>query len=387
MKQLSYPTLYSKAVNGKLIYWQLRIVINDSNTIIYKDHGYIGGTSIIHTETRPLTLSNIDKVSTIGIKLITDKKNKGYRSLADLKISATSNYISELDKQLTVDKFDINDVAKPMKAQPFKVGAMTYPCLGQPKINGARANIRSTKISMGLFGTETKVNISTKEGHEYPVEHIIKAMSLIYKDADLDETVVFDGELYVHGYKSPAIVGASKNPKNPLHPRLEFRVFDLAIPVLDQSERIAYLKEICDKYNRYSCINMVDTVVINSDDEAIEYASDMIAKGYEGAILRDMYAPYYFGGRRKNMLKIKKFEVSEFLVLDVIPWEKDLSKGLFVLKNDTNMESFECTPIGTDDERKMYLKNKYNYIGKKVKVKFYERTIKGLPFHANVILD
>ena len=42
--------------------------------------------------------------------------------------------------------------------------------------------------------------------------------------------MVFDGEIYIRGEKVTSIGGAARNPRNPIHEKLQFVNFDLSIP-------------------------------------------------------------------------------------------------------------------------------------------------------------
>jgi hypothetical protein len=85
------------------------------------------------------------------------------------------------------------------------------------------------------------------------------------------------------------------------------------------------------------------------------------------------------------MRKYKKFDDAEFLIVDVIPYEKDPYLAKIICRNDINDLMFETIPIGNKEIRHNYLVNKEKYIGKLATVKFYERSIYGLPFHSNLI--
>ena len=369
------------------MFWGVEVSIDNSKVTIIKKHGFFNNLLldkyITHKEIRFITgYNNINKYITTLYNL---KRNKGYRSLSDLSIpldTPLEELTKILDDKLVIDKFDKNDLSKPMKAKPFKTGVMSYPAIVQPKINGVRCTVRAFITSGGLFEDKIEIKLISKEGIEYNVPHVIKNFEQIYKKISHD--VVFDGELYIHGVPAPTISGASKNINNSQNKKLKFIIFDLCDPMLDQQERLDYIHLLVKDSPLYH-IEVLKQFIVNSDEEALNYADEFIEEGYEGTILRDSTSPYYFGGRRNNMLKIKKYFISEFVVLDVEAWEKDKTKALFVLQNDINNETFKCTPKGTNFERESMLLTKGKYIGTKVKVKFYERTKNGIPFHANVL--
>jgi hypothetical protein len=82
------------------------------------------------------------------------------------------------------------------------------------------------------------------------------------------------------------------------------------------------------------------------------------------------------------MVKFKDRESSEFLITNIIDSDKNPGIPIFVCKNDINDENFEVVIEGTLDERRQYFTNREQHIGKYITVEYYERTKKGVPFHA-----
>jgi len=380
MKKIESDWLYSKTFNDKIRCW--RVVVSEVNNITHvtKFYSYIDGKLSTSVEVIN-SVFNINNATTIVYRLTELKRNAGYRNLTELKINTDLPLEPQLKAILKANKFDKNDIAKPMKAQPFVKNAMLYPCFLQPKLNGVRCVISVIEVSNGLFGTERKVSITSKDGITYNVPHIEREASVLLKDFEYS----IDGELYHHSSPAPTIAGASKNVNNPVNSKLEFICFDLAIPDTPQDERLVLLKDLFDANPNMKHIKMIETIIVESDDATIEKSMEFIDKGFEGGIIRDLTSPYYFGGRRKNMMKIKKFIIGEFQIIDVIPFRKNPALGLFVCMNDINREVFESTPIGNNEQREEYLTNKFNYIGRTAIIKYYERTINGIPFHNNTI--
>ena len=129
---------------------------------------------------------------------------------------------------------------------------------------------------------------------------------------------------------------------------------------------------------------IISKTKVNNDDEFIEFTEAMIDCHYEGGILRNRKAPYYFGGRRNNMLKLKKATVDSFIIVDIVPYKKDPTLGLAVLRNDITGDTFECNMNCPMRKKREILNNRADYIGRKVQVRYFERTINEIPFHANV---
>lgn len=384
MRKVVKEPLYSLTWNDNIMVWELTAEVYEDKMYIFKSHGYINSSKVTNSEVN--YISNQNEVNKILDKLIVDKKNKGYRSLSDFSVPSDINVEVFLRSNLSKNKFDKNDVAKPMKAKPFKVGEVTYPAFVQPKLNGVRCVVSKIEKSEGLFGTSVDVSLKSREGIEYDVPNIKQAFRELFINSKISDDIFIDGEIYCQGQHVSMIAGAARNVANPINKLLYFIPFDLAIPDLNQEERLSYLYKIMaylDKEETF--IVPINTTLITSDEHFIEFTEECILAGYEGGILRDMYAPYYFGGRRNNMHKLKKFKVDKFLILDVVPFDKNPELGMFVCKNDVNNEIFNCTPIGDNDYRRDILINKFHYINRYAEIKYYERTKNLIPFHANVL--
>ena len=121
---------------------------------------------------------------------------------------------------------------------------------------------------------------------------------------------------------------------------------------------------------------------------AIGLRDKYISLGFEGLVIREKNSEYQFGGRRNNsMLKFKKKLDGLFTILDIVSEGiKRANLGKFVLKNDINEETFECTYNAPHSVQEEILINKEKYIGKNVLVEFRERAgVKQVPFHAKAI--
>ncbi len=383
-----YNVLFSKSYNGALNIWYA--YINNHNQIV-RTYGKLLSNLVTKTQLQNPYITYTPHQ--ILDKLTKDKRNSGYKSIDELnidinKISTDNELISLLNTYLNPDKFDISNTLKPMKAKKFELDLMTYPAFAQPKINGVRCRVAVVSKDEGLFGTYWNISLMSREGIEYNVPNIEKEFKELYNQISGTTLEVFiDGEIYIKDTHVTNIAGAAKNIKNELNSSLCFIIFDIAIPNVPQYERIEMLETFKDiiKSNNFNYISVLETVVVQGDDEFISHTNLWIDEGFEGGILRDYNAPYYFGGRRNNMLKLKRSKSSIFTIVDIVPISTDNTIGIFVCKNDIDDNVFNCNPMGTMQERRELLINKNNFIGKRATVKFYERTSTGLPFHANLI--
>lgn len=385
---------------------EISLIPNVNNSIIKTSYGIFGGKQIHNSKQG----TNKEYES-----IINRHRKEGYKSNIDLGLYIENMDIDTINELLPKYNTDENNYSKPMKCQPFIPNKFTYPALGQPKINGVRATVRWAYKNDGLF-SDWGVLIKSNEGIIYNIKHIenafVKVFSKNTKGSIPTTDVIFDGEIYCYGEHVTSISGAARNPNNPIHTKLQFHCFDLAIPDISQKERIdikdtlfsklpidevfnqEYIDDHLLNHLKSAKIVNVKTHIVLNDDESDKLRTLCLDKGYEGCVIRDMDATYKFGSRPKTMMKLKRFKYGSFLVKDVVSFgmntnlTNDVGKGIkFVLKNDTTDELFECNPIGTLSRKLEWLKDKKELIGTFVKVKYGERTITNLPFHANVIIE
>lgn len=386
----------------------------------------------------------------LAIKLYTDKFNDGYRSIsrkqaesnATLSSFPIGNFEFILDETLSnlfkdtyfhhsiiADKpsiaskfiscnipkttYDKNNLVKPMKAKPFEFNRMVYPAIAQPKLNGVRCSVHysqaENKERSLFFVPKSIVKLISREGIIYNVPNIEKELLTLFEKGTLDKNVVYDGEIYLPGAPVATIAGAARNINNETNKNLLFIIFDICDDVIPQDARTLYIESLFinkftlqlneDYYNEVvnnrsnftnegkPYIYVLTSDIVRTDAAFTDFAMSCIDFKFEGGIIRDMNSLYQFGAKRYNMMKLKKPSFTECIILDVVPLRKDSSQGMFLLKNDTNNDTFECNINATFDVRRSILLSKSVWIGKKVTVRFFERTKNDTPFHANVILD
>jgi DNA ligase-1 len=117
-----------------------------------------------------------------------------------------------------------------------------------------------------------------------------------------------------------------------------------------------------------------------SSEATIEEMHDsLVAQGYEGAIIRLVNGLYRFGYRSDTLLKFKRFQDEEFLV---VAW--GVGKGKFenvpIFRCQTaDGKEFDVAPEGTEEERQEMLGNAHNIVGKLLTVRFFNWTDDGVP--------
>lgn len=408
-KELTDKYLFKRDINGKVIYWTADIYSATEGYLIRSFYGQIHSrftSDAAKSISEPIQSVNVGKSNETTqqeqaySRLLSEYKDhlkKGYKSY-DIVLSHTVD-VDYIDNIVDKTNTGIDSVAQPMKFKSFELCKCKYPMIGQPKYNGVRC-IVSKSNSNSLFDP-FPTSFLSKELVQYHAEHLNESVhTIINKLESIFPSVVLDGELYIPCQPPTSIAGAARNPSNPLNKQLQFVVYDLAIDNVAQLTRVEVLKECTNSfdspllklhsnYYKNPFVYLSEYKIIHSDEEAIEYLDKCLNLDYEGCVLRPLDKEYAFGQRPSFNRKLKRFQDSEFEILDIIEYGTRGQKvGFgckFICRNDITGDSFESIPVGNYEQRIDYIENKEQYIGKLAKIKFYERTINQLPFHGNVL--
>lgn len=397
------PMLYSKNLAGVIQTWRI-VAIDDEIEI------EIGSTGFSVRKTRRKVAGmkgrpSYEQAIKVARRKYLDKINKdGYLPFDKNNFDSLVDFLGSL----STNKVDSNNRLKPQKAFKGFPKKWNYDCIEQPKVNGLRTMLRLEKAIRGE-GMFTNIVFEpvfrSMSGLRYVLPHITDNIdhSIFGKHKDL----VFDGELYIPfatlneiraSVPTELANGTVSNPSGDPK-RVGFIVFDLAIPDIIQIDRLKLLSKVAydNNYPVYDTIvkgsipiiSKLYSNTIRTKDEAIASRELAIVNNFEGLILRNKDSEYGFGSRSsKIMVKLKKFQDTECVVLDIYMVQQDSNRSYinFKLRNDINDAVFEATPMGDEEQRMEYLHNTHYYIGKLATVKFYERSgINKVPFHGNVV--
>lgn len=397
--------LYKRNAQGKPLFWNIKAV-GDKLQVTYGLVGKQGRSELITTHR--------DVVKELQ-SLINSKRKDGYKELQDLYDNSPIVIESKLNSQhylyeylnTYLPKFNTHDNGAfiPMLCKtlednkPFEKG--TY--FGQWKINGERCIITAT-LEQGLFEL-VKLHYRSREGVDwtdklsYLDDILLSCIPQNIIDMMIEEGVGLDGELYLPGYGINEINSFIKNTELPQHYKLQYWLYDICIENMSAIKRQDILNEYFYPYTRYfqsknshfnnkNVLNHLPFDGVTDINDAILKRDNYISLGFEGLVIRKSDAEYQFGGRRNNsMLKFKKKLDGLFTIVNVVPeGTKRANLGKFILRNDINDETFDCTFNATHTQQEEILINKHKYIGCKAFVEYRERSgIKQCPFHAKVI--
>lgn len=289
---------------------------------------------------------------------------------------------------------------KPMLASPAELDKLNYPLFASPKLDGIRATVVGNQL---LSRKKLKI----------PNKHIFATLSKeVYSG--------LDGELVV-GEPTAHDVYNKTNSAVMTHagfPAATFYVFDVWDMPNVFSTRLAWLKSDLQyeadnraeakHYCELTGVGHIDIVVhehvhINDQAELLAYEERCLDAGYEGLILRSGMGKYKFGrstAREQYMLKLKRFQDSEAVVLGIVEEMHNTNEakqdhlghtkrskakagmvgkgtmGALMVRDVHTGVEFEVGSGFTAEHRK-----RTDWVGKIIKYKFFPIGVKDKPRH------
>lgn len=360
-QKFNYDPLYALSKTGKLRIYTL--VVEDYGTYAEIVTTSRLGESGKATEDR----KKVTKGVNIGKSNETTYLEQAFR-MANSKINKLHDEgFSEAKPDLT-QKFntDANGEIKPMLAIPFDEKQIRYPCLCQPKYDGVRCT-----VSVGL---DNDVKIISRQGKPYNIPHL-KAWADNHKDL-----LPLDGELYNHNELTFQEIISAVKRQSEITSKIRYVVYDRPVDGEENSERWGRLLDMCDRgMFSNSPAYLTSYRLCYNIDEVREYHRECVSEGYEGVIIRNLDGLYEFGFRSRNLIKLKDFDDSEFLISDVVEGTgRDAGTAVFELSLPDGRR-FKARPVGSFEQRKDYFDRAPELIGKQCTVKYQGFSDDGVP--------
>lgn len=355
-------SLFGHSSNGKIKVWEgIAEQLEDYTSRITIKHGYLDGKMQIETK-NILVGKNIGKSNETSTF---EQACFDLRSLANKKID--SGYSDSIDSISN----NSDGMFLPMLAHKWDDHSkkISFPAVTQPKFDGARMLAKKENGKVYMWSRKAKeITIPTE---------IMESLNEILKEGES-----LDGELYKHGWGFQRIISAIKK-RNGDTPLLEYHVYDSPDKNSDYKKRFVskfgYLNigetKFLDSKKR---IVLSPTINVANPAELFALEDIAIDKGYEGLMVRNYKGNYEYKNRSYDLLKLKRFEDSEF---KIVGGKEGTGRdaGTVVFSCDKNGQTFDVRPIGTIAERTEYFKNLSKYIGKMLTVKHQGLTDDGLP--------
>lgn len=344
------PTLYKRAVNGKINQWEVEVKDACFRTI----SGYTDGVKTISEWT-------CCEAKNVGKKNATTPEQQ---AIAEAKAMWTKRI--ELGSYESISDIDAPKFFNPMlahKLEDYK-DKLQYPLFSDVKLDGIRCIVRSD----GMWSRNGKKIISAP--------HIYEALKPLF---EINPDLILDGELFVD--KSVAdfntivsYVRKTKPTKEDLEISKQIQYWIYDIPSHDGLfiERKQHLSTL---YLPECCV-VVKTDQIDNINDLDAYYEDYIAAGYEGQMIRTN--SLYENKRSKHLLKRKEFMDDEFIIIGYEEGKGNLSNKIGKLKFKTeNGIEFDAAVNGTHEYLAELWNVKETLIGKQATVKYFEKTTDG----------
>lgn len=277
---------------------------------------------------------------------------------------------------------------KPMLAQNW-TGQLPYPLLVSAKLDGIRCLAHLIPDHEPKLWSRTEKPIVS-------MDHVVEAL----KDLQLSGEVILDGELYIHGKPFQELSGIIRK-KSHTEPAkdVKYYIYDVAysdteVHLQPYHERLTWLQGLVP--TNQSAILVHPSTRADNEDRLADVVAAHLQFGYEGSMVRplgstDLYQSESYGQpkRSKFLCKVKQFDDAEFEIIDV---EEEVSiegvpkgrTGKFVMREGDTGLIFRASGI-TDEMKQDSWLNRSKYIGRVATVKFFGRSLEGIPRHPNFV--
>lgn len=308
-------------------------------------------------------------------------QDKGYK-LLEKDINSYS--LEDLNKILPEFTTDANGFQKHMLAkQADKVAASAFEkeWYASRKIDGTRCS---------FYYKDGVIKTASRGGGDYDpaCQHFITNKKLITFFENHPDYIL-DGELYKHGKSLQQISGAARLEKNAYDCNwLEYYIYDVMIPNMPFKDRLEILEEIQEElglgfdpehiWNEGDLqMQMVPHVKVSGWLNIKSLHDKYVSEGWEGVVIRDPSKNYKFGGRGNEMIKVKMYQDSEFLVTGISEGLRDEDLCFTCVTEDG--KEFKAKPTGSRELKQAYRNNLDQIIGKMATVKFFYYSDDGTP--------
>jgi len=289
-----------------------------------------------------------------------------------------------------------NRTFKPMLASSYdKQGKkIKFPCFAQPKLDGIRCLAKRDGNEIIMW---------SRGGKEFTtLDHFKPALRLILKDGE-----ACDGEIYIHGKSFQEIQKSVSKLRDSTY-ELEYHIYDYPygsansedtsfkhrVGVLETRMLVAHLVAQTEGNEHFVNSDLmepgwagseylhkilpVETREISSAQELETYEMLNIQNEYEGIMVRNEDSVYDFGNRSYDLQKVKRFQDSEYEIIDVLEGT-GVETGCAVFVCRCGDKTFKVRPTGSHEQRKEWFNLKSSLIGQELKVKYQELTDDGIP--------
>lgn len=345
-------TLYKKDSKGKIREWTI-CTIDDE---LIQKSGIVDGKLVEHNK--------LCKPKNVGKSNSTTGSEQAILEMESLiKSKLSEGYFK------TKDEAENEMVILPMLASDYNKFSKKIDwnnCYVQPKLDGMRC--------LAII-EDGQVILKSRDGK------IIENMDHIKNElSKINENIILDGELYLHGSSFQDNMKLIKKYRKGLTEKISYHIYD-CISNDGFGNRLG--NTLC--FINGSTIKSVDTGTIKNEEDLKRYHQYYLEDGYEGSIVRHGNKPYELDKRSTSLLKYKDFQDIDAEIIDIIPNDSNPLHGTPLLKYSVNklsgvsISTFKAGVKMSHEDRIDLLANKHLYIGKLANIRFFEWTDDGNP--------
>ena len=349
----SSEVLCSKASTGLDKFWQGHIVTDGSDYFLtsssWRELAGGGTSKVVESVPYLVTIKNVGKLNETEPL---EQAESEFDSMVKKQMES-KNYLPKGVKASS------KKLPLPMLAQKYrdKSHKIVWPAYVQPKLDGNRM----------VFNGEQGQSRGGKPFLDKVIQHL-KFDTQGY---------VLDGELMLPGNVPLQTTMTAIKKFCDLSPTLIYCVYDIVDESMTFEERSKVLAKLTNKAPKN--VVLVFSTLVKNEAEMEKRHQEFVLEGYEGTIIRNASGKYAINQRSENLQKHKDFLDGEFEIIGVKEGE-GLYKGCAIFRCVTEGgEEFDSNPEGTLEYKKEIFKNKGHFIGKWLTVRYFEKTLKGIP--------
>lgn len=383
----TWPTLYKKNNKGSLQQWRIWTEEN----VIHTEFGRVGGklqttADVIHNGKNTGKVNETNAVSQCQAEA-QSKYERQLKKRYVISLEAAQN--GEVDKEMVQGGIPpMLSINKSHPKDPILDKYLKYPCFVQPKLDGVCC------IAVIENGEATLWSRTQKPITSMP--HIVNELE---KRFPAPGRIVLHGELYTHALKDEfenliSIVRQEEPDEAGLYKCMEYWVYDMP-----EHSKVKFDKNTPykNRYHGYKQILFDTRLNVSEDDKdyKVQPVNSALCEnkdavignyeinlefGFEGAMAKNLDAPYESGKRSYNLLKMKPSEDNEFKVIGALEGRgKDAGTvGSFLCVTNDGKE-FAVRLKTTWKHRKELFDNPAMWENQWLTVKYQNLTKEGIP--------
>ena len=294
--------------------------------------------------------------------LVKEFKDKGYKELQNELDTYTEEQLHDIvGEEIT----GAQGVCKPMLAKQAdkitntKVFDKEYYV--SRKIDGLRVLI--------YLGEDGKLHTASRGAMNYdPAMSDILEHPILIKLFKKNPWLIMDGECYKHGMSLQQINSVARTQVTAVdYEILQFYWYDIVDTNRNFEERLARMNAIknalhldFDPEREFSegelRIQFVPQESVSGWDNIMEKHNQFVSEGWEGAVIRLKTAPYKPNGRTNDMIKVKMYKDSEFIITGYELGLRGSEDMVFVCETEDGI-AFKAKPHGDRAQKQWYVDN------------------------------